>query len=61
MTLSIDYKEAVELRNAGVTALINNLGEEKTAKFISLFSYYTAISESNFPSMGGSRKRVVTV
>jgi len=41
MTLSIDYKEAVELRNAGVTALINNLGEEKTAKFISLFSYYT--------------------
>ena len=46
MTLNIDYKEAIELRNAGVTALINNLGEEKTAKFISLFSYYTVTTDS---------------
>ena len=46
MTLSIDYKEVIELRNAGITALINNLGEEKTSKFISLFSYYTGTTDS---------------
>jgi len=46
MTLSIDYKEAVELRNAGVSALMNNLGAEKTAKFISLFSYYNVNPDS---------------
>jgi hypothetical protein len=41
MILNIDYKEAIELRNAGTAALISNLGEEGTAKFISLFNYYT--------------------
>jgi len=46
MILNIDYKEAVKLRNAGVTALINNLGAEDTAKFISLFNYYTVKTDS---------------
>ena len=46
MILNIDYREAVELRNAGITALIDNLGEENTAKFISLFNYYTVNADS---------------
>ena len=40
MTFNIDFNEAVNLRNAGVSALIQNLGKENAAKFISLFNYY---------------------
>ena len=48
MILNIDYQEAIELRNAGVTALIDSLGEENTAKFLSLFNYYTVNSDSEY-------------
>ena len=44
--MNIDYEEAVKLRNAGVTALINNLGAEDTAKFISPFNYCTVKTDS---------------
>ncbi|MDR1148797.1 MAG: hypothetical protein LBK66_09220 [Spirochaetaceae bacterium] len=40
MTLNIDYNEAVQIRNAGINALRQTLGEEMTAKFIALFNYY---------------------
>ena len=44
---NIDYKDAIELRNAGIKALVKNLGEENTAKFISLFNYYTVNTDSD--------------
>jgi len=44
---NIDYTEAVEIRNAGITALIDNLGEANTAKFISLFNYYTVNTDGD--------------
>ena len=47
MILNIDYQEAIDLRNAGVDALIKNLGEENTAKFISLFNYYSVDTDSD--------------
>jgi hypothetical protein len=46
MIFNIDYKDAVELRNAGINTLIKNLGEENAAKFIALFNYYTINTDS---------------
>ena len=47
MMINIDYRDAVELRNAGINVLIKNLGEENAAKFISLFNYYTVNANSD--------------
>ena len=44
---NIDYKDAIELRNAGINALVKNLGEENAVKFISLFNYYTINTDND--------------
>jgi hypothetical protein len=46
MALNIDYNEAAQIRNAGINALRQTLGEEMTAKFIALFNYYNINKDS---------------
>ncbi|MCL2055576.1 MAG: hypothetical protein FWG90_14255 [Oscillospiraceae bacterium] len=40
MQLNLDYKDALHLRDSGVNALKQALGENKTSMFLALFNYY---------------------
>ena len=47
MQLNIDYKDALVLRDNGINALKQNLGEEQTRMFLALFNYYEVNDMSN--------------
>ncbi|MDR2901301.1 MAG: hypothetical protein LBV20_07275 [Treponema sp.] len=44
--MNLNYNDALILRNNGINALIQSLGEEQTRKFLALFNYYDINAES---------------
>lgn len=46
MQLNLNYKDAIILRDNGIKALKQALGEEQTRKFLALFNYYNISDES---------------
>ncbi len=46
MKLNLNYNDALILRDNGIKALIQALGEEQTRKFLALFNYYDINAES---------------
>lgn len=46
MQLNLDYKDAIILRDNGINALKQALGEDQTRKFLALFNYYNISDES---------------
>jgi len=47
MQLNLNYEDAIILRNNGVKALRQALGEDQTRKFLALFNYYHVSAESD--------------
>jgi hypothetical protein len=46
MKLNLNYNDALILRDNGINALIQALGEEQTRKFLALFNYYDMNADS---------------
>ena len=47
MQLNLNYQDAIILRDNGINALKQVLGEDQTKKFLALFNYYNISDESN--------------
>lgn len=47
MQLNLSYKDAIILRDNGIKALKQALGEDQTRKFLALFNYYDISDESS--------------
>jgi hypothetical protein len=47
MQLNLNYQDVIILRDNGINALKQALGEDQTKKFLALFNYYNVSDESN--------------
>jgi hypothetical protein len=47
MQLNLNYQDAIILRDNGINALNQALGEEQTKKFLALFNYYHVSNDAN--------------
>jgi hypothetical protein len=47
MQLNLNYQDAIILRDNGINALKQALGEDRARKFLALFNYYNISDESN--------------
>jgi hypothetical protein len=47
MQLNLNYQDAIILRDNGINALNQALGEEQTKKFLALFNYYHVSPDAN--------------
>jgi len=47
MQLYLNYQDAIILRDNGISALKQALGEDQTKKFLAMFNYYHMSDESN--------------
>jgi hypothetical protein len=46
MQLNLNYKDALILRDNGINALKQALGEDETRKFLAMFNYYNISADS---------------
>ena len=46
MQLNLNYKDALILRDNGINALKQTLGEDQTRKFLAMFNYYNISVDS---------------
>jgi hypothetical protein len=46
MQLNLNYQDAIILRDNGINALKQSLGEDQTRKFLALFNYYDVSEDS---------------